>query len=347
MGNNTDRIHHSPADRFTFIWTMTTVSILALQTDLHLCGWSHQRQLSPHKQIHMAGDNDSIHHSPANKFIHIGGDNDSTHSPANRFTPVCNDTHNIHHSLANRFTFIDSFKKFQSVNSGRREKAVVLLCEKYIKQVSCTQCIPKAPWIHQLQLRNCHQVTQCWHTSDRNKQAVTENWTHQRSARIPLGPLHYYAGATHIPAIFILYAVLLQTNKAGHYHKPKKRKFKSVSSQFWQEKRKKGLAIFGSNYCKKTIFEGFVSFNYSNACISVLKWKLTITINIHRQMQTNDSGTKTKIFSKTNESDTVKIAVETLYQLLTAILWTLWTELKHTTKPSIKSQKPLANRFGL
>ena len=93
----------------------------------------------------MAGDNDSIHHSPANKFIHIGGDNDSTHSPANRFTPVCIDTHNIHHSLANRFTFIDSFKKFQSVNSGRREKAVVLLCEKYIKQVSCTQCIPKAP----------------------------------------------------------------------------------------------------------------------------------------------------------------------------------------------------------
>ena len=38
MGNNTDRIHHSPADRFTFIWAMTTVSILALQTDLHVAG---------------------------------------------------------------------------------------------------------------------------------------------------------------------------------------------------------------------------------------------------------------------------------------------------------------------
>ena len=144
MGNNTDSIHQSPADRFTFIWAMTTVSILALQTDLHLCGWSHQRQLSPHKQIHMGGDNDSIHHSTANKFIHTGGDNDSTHSPANRFTLVCIDTHNIHHSPANGFTFIDSFKQFQSVNSGRREKAVVLLCEKYIKQVSWIQCIPKA-----------------------------------------------------------------------------------------------------------------------------------------------------------------------------------------------------------
>ena len=121
MGDD-NSIHPSPANRLAFMWLVTSMAVIA-------------------PQIHMGGDNDSIYHSPANKFIHIGGDSDST---ANKFTLVCNDAHNIHHSHANGFTFTDSFKQFQSVNSGR-EKAVVLLCEKYIKQVSCTQCIPKAP----------------------------------------------------------------------------------------------------------------------------------------------------------------------------------------------------------
>lgn len=130
---------------------------------------------------------------------------------------------------------------------------------------------------------------------------MIENWTYQRSARIPLGPLHYYAGPTHIPAIFILYAVLLQTNKGGHYHKVKKSKFKSVNTVNF-DKKKKGMAIFGSNYCKE-LYLKVLSLNYSNACISILKWKLTITINIYRQTQTDDSGTKTKLFSKTNETN--------------------------------------------
>ena len=88
-----------------------------------------------------------------------------------------------------------------------------------------------------------------------------ENWTNQRSARISLGPLHYYAGSTHITAIFILYAVLLQRKRNRVHHpgeKKKKKTFKGIISKFEGEKKsknKKGTLLVGWNYCQEIFTE--------------------------------------------------------------------------------------------
>lgn len=66
-----------------------------------------------------------------------------------------------------------------------------------------------------------------------------ENWTNQRSARISLGPLHYYAGSTHITAIFILYAVLLQRKRNRVHHPGEKKKKRHLKVLLVNLKEKK------------------------------------------------------------------------------------------------------------